>query len=279
MVIYNGSTYDATTTILAGGGTPDTNSAWVLMAKEGAQGPTGLTGPTGDTGAQGPIGPTGATGAQGPIGPTGPTGPTGPIGLTGATGPTGATGAIGQGFTFQGAFDNGTDYNAYDVVIYNGSTYDATTTILAGGGTPDTNSAWVLMAKEGAQGPTGLTGPTGDTGAQGPIGPTGATGAQGPIGPTGPTGPTGPIGPTGATGAQGPPGTFPPGQVCPAQGYMHGWNSDGSPKCDPPASWSGLLIPVVPRPTNPSVDCAGGACVGVDSDGLFCILASGASCR
>src|ERR1019366_8980028 len=37
-VTYNGSTYDATTTIPAGGTTPDQNPAWTVMALAGAPG-------------------------------------------------------------------------------------------------------------------------------------------------------------------------------------------------------------------------------------------------
>ncbi len=248
-VTYNGSTYEATTAIPNGQGTPDMNPAWALMAKQGATGPTGQQGPQGDTGAtgaigaQGPIGPqgptgpqgqqgpqgdtgaTGAIGAQGPIGPQGPTGPQGqqgdmglmgPQGPIGPTGATGATGATGQGFTFRNAFDGGTDYNAYDAVTYNGSTYEATTAIPNGQGTPDMNPAWALMAKQGATGPTGQQGPQGDTGAtgatgqQGPKGDTGATGATGPQGPKGDTGATGAIGPQGPKGDTGATGAIGP---------------------------------------------------------------------
>lgn len=118
VVTYNGSTYDATTTIASGGANPDNNPAWSLMAQAGAAGPAGATGPAGPAGATGPQGPTGNTGPQGPQGqqgatgqqgqtgatgaqgPQGNTGPQGPIGLTGAQGPIGLTGPQGpQGDT------------------------------------------------------------------------------------------------------------------------------------------------------------------------------------
>ena len=44
VVTYNGSTYDATVAIPPGGGTPDTNPAWSLMAQIGAQGQPGSQG-------------------------------------------------------------------------------------------------------------------------------------------------------------------------------------------------------------------------------------------
>ena len=90
---YNGSTYDATTTIPSGGQTPDQNSAWSVMAQEGAVGAAGATGPEGQTG---PAGAPGSTGPQGPQGTPGATGPQGPIGLTGPQGPQGPQGATGD---------------------------------------------------------------------------------------------------------------------------------------------------------------------------------------
>ncbi|MGB7556540.1 MAG: DNRLRE domain-containing protein [Candidatus Korobacteraceae bacterium] len=200
VVTYNGSTYDATVAIPPGGGTPDQNPHWTLMAQEGAQGQQGQQG---SQGQQGPQGQTGATGPQGPIGPIGPQGPQGDQGQAGANG------TNGQGFTFRAAFNDGTSYNPYDVVTYNGSTYDASVAIPPGGGTPDQNPNWVLMAQEGAQGQQGQQGaqgqqgPQGQTGATGQQGQTGATGQQGPQGQTGATGQQGPIGPIGPQGPQG----------------------------------------------------------------------------
>ncbi len=267
VVTYGGSTYEATMAIAAGGGTPDQNPNWALMAQQGAQGPAGATGPAG---ASGPQGPAGATGAQGPQGTTGATGPQGPIGLTGPQGPQGPSGgstnwrgtwnntatynaidavayngssyvalstnvnaepdispsfwqllaAEGQGFTFQNAFNNSTNYNAYDVVTYNGSTYEATIAIAAGQGAPDQNPNWALMAQQGAQGQAGATGPQGASGPQGPAGATGAQGTSGPQGPAGTAGaqgPQGPQGPIGLTGPQGPQGV--PGNLVPNSPY------------------------------------------------------------
>jgi hypothetical protein len=145
-------------------------------------------------------------------GPAGAQGAQGPQGAQGAQGPQGPAGTNGQGFTFQGAFNIGANYNAYDVVTYNGSTYEATVGISSGGETPDMNPNWALWAQAGLQGPqgptgtTGLQGPQGQTGATGPQGPQGQTGATGPQGPQGQTGATGPQGQTGATGSQGPQG-------------------------------------------------------------------------
>lgn len=72
----------------------------ILLADQGAVGPTGATGaagPVGATGPQGATGPrglTGLTGLTGLPGATGPVGPQGPIGLTGATGATGPAGPV-----------------------------------------------------------------------------------------------------------------------------------------------------------------------------------------
>ena len=176
VVTYNGSTYDATVAIPSGGGTPDQNSNWALMAQVGSQGQQGSQGPAGPAGPQGPQGQTGATGPQGPQGATGPQGP------QGDQGPAGSNGTNGQGFDFRNSFDEGTNYNAYDVVTYNGSTYDATAAIPAGGGTPDQNPKWAVMAQVGAQGQTGAAGAQGPQGAQGAAGPQGPQGDQGPQG-------------------------------------------------------------------------------------------------
>ena len=115
-------------------------------------------------------------GAQGPPGPQGPQGPAGAAGPEGPAGPQGVAGANGQGFTFRNAFNNGTNYNAYDVVTYNGSTYNAKVTIPAGGGIPDQNPNWALWAQVGAQGQQGQQGAQGATGATGPQGPQGLPG-------------------------------------------------------------------------------------------------------
>ena len=232
VVTYNGSTYEATVAIAAGQGTPDLNPNWALMAQQGAQGAAGPQGPTGSPGATGATGPQGAQGPQGPIGVTGPQGPQGPSGGStnwrGTWNNTATYNAIdavayngssyvalstnvnaqpditpsiwqllaaeGQGFTFQNAFNNSTNYNAYAVVTYSGSTYEATVAIAAGQGTPDLNPNWALMAQQGAQGAAGPQGPTGSPGATGATGPQGAQGPQGPIGVTGPQGPQGPSG-------------------------------------------------------------------------------------
>ncbi len=177
VVTYNGSTYDASVAIPPGGGTPDQNPHWTLMAQEGAQGQQGQQGAQGQ---QGPQGQTGATGPQGPIGPIGPQGPQGDQGQAGSNG------TNGQGFTFRAAFDSGTNYNPYDVVTYNGSTYDASVAIPPGGGTPDQNPNWTLMAQEGAKGQQGQQGAQGQTGATGPQGPQGPQGEPGNLNPGSP---------------------------------------------------------------------------------------------
>ena len=170
VVTYNGSTYNAKVAIPAGGGTPDHNSNWALMAQVGSQGQQGQQGAQGPAGPAGAQGPQGNQGALGATGAQGPAGPIGPQGLQGPAGTNGTNGTNGQGFAFRNAFNQGTNYNPYDVVTYNGSSYDATTTIPAGGGTPDQNPNWSLMAQEGAQGQQGTQGPAGSAGPQGPQG-------------------------------------------------------------------------------------------------------------
>ncbi len=149
------------------------------QGQPGAQGPAGPQGPQGATGPQGPTGPMGPQGPQGQQGATGPQGPVGPMGPEGPQGDQGPAGTNGQGFTFRSAFDNGTNYNAYDVVTYNGSTYNATVAIPAGGGNPDQNPNWAVVAQAGAQGQQGAQGPAGLQGPQGAQGPQGPQGVQG----------------------------------------------------------------------------------------------------
>jgi hypothetical protein len=169
---------------------------------------TGPTGPQGPAGTTGPIGPAGATG---PAGPQGATGAAGSPGATGAPGPGGAAGPAGpqgNGFNFRNAFNASSSYAVNDVVTYNGSTYVATAANQGPNNTtPDVNTAWTLMAAEGATGPAGPSGgppgPQGPAGPAGPQGATGATGSQGPLGLPGPAGAAGAQGPAGAAGANG----------------------------------------------------------------------------
>jgi Collagen triple helix repeat (20 copies) len=165
---------------------------------QGPQGPQGTQGPSGAQGAIGHQGPAGAQGPQGLTGATGVTGATGSIGPMGLAGPQGPAGTDGTGFDFRTAFDPAVIYATNDVVTYHGSTYVAIAANGPSSSTPDVNSAWTIMAQQGA------TGAAGATGTQGPFGLTGATGPQGLQGFTGLTGPQGP---QGATGPQGPAGT------------------------------------------------------------------------
>ena len=196
VVTYGGSTYNATVPIPAGGGTPDMNPVWTLMAQAGTNGANGAPGSNGAQGLQGPqgiqglLGNTGATGAQGIQGLPGLNG------ANGANGTNGTNGANGPGFNFIGAFSSSTSYNVNDVATYNGSTYVATVAN-KGGNTPDQNTAdWTLMAQAGATGPAGAAGVPG---SQGPQGNTGAQGSQGVQGPSGPQGPAGSQGPAGTS--------------------------------------------------------------------------------
>jgi hypothetical protein len=173
-----------------------------IIGPQGALGPTGatgaasnVTGPTGASGAQGSTGPTGNTGSAGATGSTGPTGSQGNVGATGPTGTTGATGGVGStgptgpavAWRFRGAWINGIDYAAGDLVTYGGSLYYTATGVYSSYYPGYVGMDWVLAAEaglDGVTGPTGTTGPTGPTGTVGATGSTGSTGATGATGAT-----------------------------------------------------------------------------------------------
>jgi hypothetical protein len=165
------------------------DSAYDVAVKNGFTGTEAewllsLVGIQGIPGPQGNIGPAGSAGAQGPIGPVGPSG----------------TVTI-EGLVYRGVwtilvpalFEYG------DVVSYDGGSYVRVVTGSTDNGTvtPNDNSDWVLLAAQGADGPTGPQGPAGGIGPQGP------TGGNGPAGPTGLKGDTGAQGPQGEQGVQG----------------------------------------------------------------------------
>ena len=217
---------------------PDVNSDWVLLAAQGATGPTGPQGIPGETGPQGPVGltgpqgeqgiqgvqgekgdqgiqgvegPQGIQGIQGVKGDTGATGPTGPTGATGPQGPQGNAGPIGPaGLTWRGAWVANASYTKDDAVGYGGASWFCLITHSNRSTTPNNDTSyWALLANIGAQGPqgpTGATGATGPQGATGAMGPAGPQGVQGPAGAAGAVGPQGPSGPQGNDGAQGPQG-------------------------------------------------------------------------
>ena len=90
----------------------------------------------------------------GPI--QGPQGIPGIQGIQGVPGDPGATGPQGQGFTYQGNWDNGTTYFPYDVVTYQGSTYITPNTNASSVPSYDNlNSDWYLFTSIGQQGPQG----------------------------------------------------------------------------------------------------------------------------
>jgi hypothetical protein len=99
-------------------------------------------------------------GATGSTGPTGLTGPTGQSGVTGPTGPA-------VPWTFRGAWANGIDYVAGDLVIFGGSLYYTATGVYSSYYPGYVGVDWVLAAQVGATGPTGGAGPTGPTGSAG----------------------------------------------------------------------------------------------------------------
>src|SRR5690606_16826345 len=96
-----------------------------------------------------------------------------------------------------GAWDNATNYVAFDAVSYQGSSWVA---VQANVNTPPSEGAdWTILAEMGATGVVGVTGATGVIGETGATGVVGVTGATGVVGVTGATGPMG-AGVTGATG-------------------------------------------------------------------------------
>jgi hypothetical protein len=178
---------DITNNNIGGDRAPDWQNA-VGQGIPGPPGPQGPQGPAGATGEMGPVGPAGPIGPQGLAGPTGATGASGPMGLQGLPGPQGPPGidgSNGKSMVWRNAWDVTAAYNINDAVSFGGSSYIATSAVSAGGKSPDQNSAWNLLAQQGAP---GLLGPAGAPGSQGPIGPPGLTGAPGPTGPVGANG-------------------------------------------------------------------------------------------
>jgi len=161
VVTYNGSSYDATVAIPAGGATPDMNPSWTLMAEAGTNGANGAPGSNGAQGLQGPQGIQGSTGNTGATGPQGVAGPIGPQGIKGDTGATGTQGP-------QGLIGN--------------------------------TGATGPIGPQGIKGDTGAIGPQGTQGIQGLTGNTGATGTVGPMGLPGQQGPAGNDGAAGTNG-------------------------------------------------------------------------------
>ena len=83
-------------------------------------------------------------------------------------GPQGPPGDPGQGFTYEGNWDNTTTYQPYDVVTYLGSTYITPTTNT--GSIPaydNSNSDWYLFTSIGEEGPQGIQGIQGVPGTSG----------------------------------------------------------------------------------------------------------------
>ena len=114
---------------------------------------------------------------------------------------------VRNGSTIQGVADNlalnlgkTTSY-----LVYDGTTWQYSTT----------------AGSQGATGSTGVTGPTGPTGPTGTAGTNGATGSTGLTGPTGPTGPTGASGSNGTSGTNGATGAT--GPAGPSTGIAKAW--------------------------------------------------------
>lgn len=129
-------------------------------------------------GLEGPAGPTGAAGTPGAaatiaVGTVSTVSPATPASVTNTgtanaavfdfsipQGATGATGPAGEGFVWEGAWDDTTAYQAQDIVAFGGSSYIATSAIPAGPGNPNPTqtSAWELVASKGDTGAPGVNG-------------------------------------------------------------------------------------------------------------------------
>ena len=173
---------------------------------------TSTAGPRGQIGYTGSIGPAG-----GPTGPTGLTGYTGSIGTNGSIGYTGSVGAAGFGtlafntrtYTGDGtntAFTVSSGLTADSVIVLeNGilqspaTDYTVTGTSLTFATAPD-NAVVVQIRELLSTSGTGYTGSIGASGALGYTGSIGPAGATGPIGYGGSTGSSGAIGYTGSIG-------------------------------------------------------------------------------
>lgn len=150
---------------------PDSNGTYYLT---GPTGPTGATGATGATGTAATITlgtvTTGAAGSNvsitnsGTTGaavfnftiPRGNTGAQGEQGIQGETGPIGATGATG--ITWQGEWNNTTDYVDNDAVFWEGASWFASGNPTVGEEPTESATHWYPLAIQGATGATGATG-------------------------------------------------------------------------------------------------------------------------
>ena len=156
--------------------------SWNQQGQPGKDGKDGLPGTNGQPGTNGTNGAPGRDGAQGPAGKDG---------ANGTNGLPGPQGLPGSGFTWRGAYQDRTLYQAGDVVSFNGSAWITNEPIGSGDISPP-DDPWQLLA---AAGQNGANGTNGQNGTDGLNGTNGAQGAQGPQGATGPQGPQGPAGP------------------------------------------------------------------------------------
>lgn len=134
-----------------------------LTLSRGLEGPAGPTGAAGTPGAAATI----AVGTVSTVSPSTPASVTN-TGTSSAAvfdfsipqGAPGATGPAGEGFVWEGAWDDTTAYQAQDIVAFGGSSYIATTAIPAGPGNPNPTqtSAWELVASKGDTGAPGVNG-------------------------------------------------------------------------------------------------------------------------
>jgi hypothetical protein len=179
----------------------ETQISWNQKGQAGKDGTNGAPGKNGVNGTDGTNGKDGAAclpANPACVGPQGVAGKDGLNGTNGTPGTPGPKGDAGSGFTWRGAYQDRTIYNAGDVVSFDGSSWITNEGIGSGDIAPP-EDPWQPVAVKGADGTDGVNGTNGSAGAAGATGAQGAPGAQGPAGPTGPQGPQGPAGSVGDT--------------------------------------------------------------------------------
>ena len=137
---------------------------------------------------------------------SGTSGTSGSSGTAGSSGTSGTSGSSGSGFTYNGVWDNSTNYNVNDVVLYNGQTYVAIQANV--NKQPSVQPAfWQVFSAAGSSGTSGTSGSSGTGGSDGSSGSSGTSGSSGADGLVGSNGTSGTSGSSGIDGTSGSSGT------------------------------------------------------------------------
>ena len=133
---------------------------------------------------------------------SGTSGTSGSSGTAGSSGTSGTSGSSGSGFTYNGVWDNLTNYNVNDVVLYNGQTYVALQANV--NKQPSVQPAfWQVFSAAGSSGTSGTSGSNGSSGSSGTSGLNGSSGTSGSSGADGLVGSNGTSGTSGTSGSSG----------------------------------------------------------------------------